>query len=69
MIKQIQISVTGYSSDKSDQRKSTLQITEYGEIEVIGVLPHGYRFKPTTVKDAWKLSAYLKNFSMGKYLK
>ena len=51
------ISINSRDSD----RRSTLLI-EGGKLAVLGVLPHGYTFEPSSAKDAEKLIDYLQDW-------
>lgn len=45
-------------SDEPEPRTSTLVIETSGWLRVMGNLPHGYRFKPKTERDARLLRDY-----------
>ena len=51
-------------TDTEEPRVSTL--AAYGEsLKVVGVLPHGYNFRPTTAKDRDNLVHWLNKLEYG----
>jgi len=46
---------------KDEDRRSTLMV-EAGKLYVMGNLPHGYRFEPSSTADAEKLIKYLEEW-------